>query len=387
MTKRSYFWTCVNVGDGGPDAFSQEAVMTLLGMISNTAIPETMGVFPWTSTNVTISNLLGLGEFDFTGEFEPTLDGTTLTILPGIGISGGIFLLQNSEEVYDLTTQVSGVGNAVDRVVIRRSIGDQTARLTYLPGSALVPAAQLRHDETYWDVPICRVFLDGDGDFNGTIVDDRVYVGSPSSSTVILQQTIINNNLTNFLDLTVPTVYNKIRLEIRGSLESFGKPLLPQFYVTLRNITSNVSPVRADPPIGLQPNYTTKLSYWRRDIQSYQHAYFEDKLGWRLAAPDSRDVTSPDPNNPFHFELEFVNPPKVNPGGSPNAPVAYVKFSPFTRVNMSFPSELEYNGQLYSWGGGDLDGPVDNFQLRLETNNATAMWFAQGTIITLYGIK
>jgi len=46
MAEKSYFWGCEEVGDGGPNSFSQEAVMNMLGLFNNTYKAERSGVIP-----------------------------------------------------------------------------------------------------------------------------------------------------------------------------------------------------------------------------------------------------------------------------------------------------------------------------------------------------
>lgn len=185
MTEKSYFWSCAAIGDGGPDSFSQEAVMNWLGAFGVTYNPELTGIIPWKNTNNTYVKLFGLAAIAPTGELVPTYNSGTLTIDTGLAISGGIFYVNDTAVDFDIPTYKSGYANGVDRIVLRRELVTQTTRLTYVRSTGAGLTAPLQNDLTYWDVPIARITLDGSGNYS-SLTDDRQYVNSPSSGRVLL---------------------------------------------------------------------------------------------------------------------------------------------------------------------------------------------------------
>jgi len=215
MAEKSYFWGCEEVGDGGPNSFSQEAVMNMLGLFNNTYKAERSGVIPWMETNVTILESLGLGSVAPTGELQPTYSSGILTIDSGLGIAGGIFYINSVPKTFSIAAEKSGFANAIDRIALRRDILSQTARLVYVKASGAGQVATLVRNNISWDIPIVRVVLDGSGNY-ASYIDDRQYANSPFSGKVLLYNTEVAQTPTNqtYQYDIAGTKYSSLELEI-----------------------------------------------------------------------------------------------------------------------------------------------------------------------------
>lgn len=187
MTEKSYFWTCQPIGDGGPNSFSQKAVMNILGLFNHTYTPESTGIIPWKETNTSILETLGFGAAAPTQELVPTYNSGTLTIGSGLAMTGGTFYINSTPVDFDIAVEKSGYANAVDRIVLRRTTSDQTARLVYVKSTGAGLTAPLVNTSVYWDIPIARIVLSGAGTYS-SFIDDRRYVSSPNANRVLLHE-------------------------------------------------------------------------------------------------------------------------------------------------------------------------------------------------------
>lgn len=189
--EKSFIWTCVDVGDGGINSFSMEVVMTWLGTVMTSFSPETAGVIPWQSTNTDVFEILGLGSVAPTGMLRPTYSGGNLSIDSGLGIAGGIFYINTEPRVFNVAALKSGFASASDRIVLRREILSQTARLAYVPATADSTTAPLSQNIINWDVPIARVNLDGSGNYV-SLTDDRLFATSPMASRLLIYEGVVS---------------------------------------------------------------------------------------------------------------------------------------------------------------------------------------------------
>jgi hypothetical protein len=220
MTQKSYFWSCSDIGDGGVDSFSQESVMTFLGMMGMTYSPALSGIIPWKSGNTTILEQLGFPAFDATPEMEIEYDSTPprLIVHPGLAMSGGQFYVNTAPIIFGLIVGPSGLANAYDRIVLRRDLVSQTVRLVYVQATAPSTTAPLQQDATYWDVPIARIRLDGSGDYL-EFLDDRRYVNSTSAGRILLAEFYHLGGISpgSSLDVTYDNIgqlYQRLEVEV-----------------------------------------------------------------------------------------------------------------------------------------------------------------------------
>lgn len=217
MAEKSYIWTCTDIGDGGVNSFSLEVIMTWLGTVMGTFSPETSGVIPWKSTNTEIFELLGLGPVAPIGLLTPTYNSNVLTVDTGIGMTGGVFYVNTTPKTFNILALKSGLASATDRIVLRREVLAQTARLVYIPATAPSTVAPLVQNKVFWDVPIARIVLNGAGNY-ASFVDERSYASSPFANKVLLyRENVYETNPGVFQpqighDIAVPSGYTSLEL-------------------------------------------------------------------------------------------------------------------------------------------------------------------------------
>lgn len=366
--ENSYFWSCANVGDGGADSFSQEKVMTMLGMVSVDYNPEVAGVIPWKSTNTTILETLGMGALAPTGELLPSSNGITVTIGSGLASVGGIFYVNAEALMFNIAANKSGLANAVDRIVLRRNIVSQTVRLVYVPATFANTTAALQNTDTTWDVPIARIVLDGSGNYSG-IRDDRRYVISPTSDRVLLEKRILTSNVSTLTFQNISPVYSKIELEIAGAVLYASTPgTFPYISadVTINNITSNW--------------YTAYEEYFDTVSNTKVESYTTNTK-WKLRFPVGRVASSMiGINNNFHMSMVLNNPPRNT--------------SDYTNLFLESVSGRVFSPKMYELSGVTTALDVDIVTGRLERIDfvfspvgGVATYLSAGTEINLYGIK